>query len=131
MIPVYMERHGKRWTPSRERRYWRQSSEAKADGCPYIVIRSRGRYAKVCCDWVTAPPFTRAGPRPSDLFAIMVADHMPSCWPEVRIRCLGSYTVLERVPIAKAVSVAEDISAMAALAMRQSCLVLLAGENRL
>lgn len=118
MIPIYLERPGKRWTAARERRYWRQSSEAKADGFPYVSIRPRGRHAKVCCDWVTAPPFTRAGPRPSDLFAILVAEHIGDCWPEARIKCIGSYTVIERVPIAKAVSVAEDLAALARLALK-------------
>ncbi len=112
MIPVYMERHGNHWTPSRQRRYWQQSGEAEAAGSPYVVIRPRGRHARVVCDWITA------GRRAPDLFARLVADHMATCWPEVRIKGGGAYTVVDRVQIAQAASVAEDIAALVRLAMR-------------
>ena len=107
MIPVHMEQPGTRWTPDRQRRYWRQSSEAQAAGCPYIVIRPRGRHAKIVCDWITSHR------RPTALFGKMVADHMAACWPAVKLECVGVYTVLSRVPISQAVQVAEDIAAMA------------------
>jgi hypothetical protein len=112
MIPVYMERHGNRWTPDRQRHYWRQSSEAEAAEHPYISIRPRGRHARVVCDWITA------GRRPPDLFARMVADHLAICWPEARIKGVGSYTVIRCVPLSQAAQVAEDIAALVRLAMR-------------
>ncbi len=124
MIPVHMEHHGNRWTPDREHRYWRQSNEAEAAGHPYISIRPRGRYAKIVCDWVTSRR------RPPALFARMVADHLARCWPSAKVRSLGAYTHLSRVPLSQAAPVAEDLAALATVAMRQSCLVLLAGENR-
>lgn len=112
MIPVYMEQPGNRWTSGRERRYWRQSSEAAAAGHPYVVIRPRGRHAKIICDWITA------GRRAPDLFARLTADHMATCWPRARIKCGGSYTVVDRVPLSQAAPVAEDIAALVRLAMR-------------
>lgn len=111
MIPIYMERHGNVWTPGRQRRYWRQSGEAEAAGSPYISIRPRGRHARVVCDWITATS------RPPDLFARLVADHMGMVWPEARVRYRGSYTVIDRVPIAQAEPVAQDLAAMARLVM--------------
>lgn len=107
MIPVYMEQHGNRWTPDRQRRYLRQSNEAEAAGNPYIVIRPRGGNAKIVCDWITASR------RPTALFGKMVADHMAACWPAIKVECVGSYTVLSRVPISQAAPVAEDIAALA------------------
>ena len=107
MIPVYMEQHGNRWTPDRQRRYLRQSNEAEAAGNPYIVIRPRGGNAKIVCDWITASR------RPPAVFARMTADHMATCWPEVKVECVGAYTVLSRVPIAQAAPVAEDLVALA------------------
>jgi hypothetical protein len=112
MIPVHMEQPGTRWTPDRQRRYWRQSNEAEAAGHPYISIRPRGRSAKIVCDWITSHR------RPPALFARMTADHLAACWPEARVKCLGSYTVIARVPIAQADGIAEDIGALARLAMR-------------
>ena len=73
MIPVYVERHGNRWTHSRQRRYWLQSSEAEAAGFPYISIRPRGRHARVVCDWITA------GRRAPDPFARLVAEFGETC----------------------------------------------------
>jgi len=107
MIRVYMEQPGNRWTLTRQRRYLRQSSEAEAAGHPYIVIRSRGRYAKIVCDWITASR------RPTALFGKMVADHMAACWPAVNVECVGVYTVLSRVPIYQAGPVAEGIAVLA------------------
>ncbi len=107
MIPVYMERHGNRWTLTRQHRYWRQSNEAEAAGHPYIVIRPRGRHARIVCDWIT---YRR---RPTALFGKMVSDHMAACWPAIKVECVGSYTVLSRVPISQAAPVAEDIAALA------------------
>lgn len=112
MIPIYMERHGNRWTPSRRRRYWRQSSEAEAAGNPYIVIRPRGRHARIVCDWITSHR------RPPDLFARLVADHLAICWPRARIKCVGAYTVVDRVQIAQAEPVAQDLAALVRLALR-------------
>lgn len=109
---IYVEQPGNRWTPDRQRRYWRQSSEAESAGFPYVVIRPRGRHARVVCDWITA------GRRPPDLFARMVADHLGMVWPEARVRYRGSYTVIDRVPIAQAAPVAEDLAALVRLAMR-------------
>lgn len=111
MIPVYMEPSGNRWTAARERRYWRQSNEAEAAGHPYIVIRPRGRYAKIVCDWI---PSHR---RPPDLFSRMAAAHLATCWPEVVVKYLGSYTVIAGVPLAQAEPIAEDIGALATLAL--------------
>lgn len=110
MITVHMEHHGNRWTTDRQRRYWRQSSEAQAAGCPYIVIRPRGRHAKIVCDWITSHR------RPPDLFSRLAADHLATCWPEVVVKYLGSYTVIARVPIAQAEPVAADLAALATLA---------------
>lgn len=107
MIPVYMEQPGNRWTLTRQRRYLRQSSEAEAAGHPYIVIRPRGQYAKIVCDWITSHR------RPTALFGKMVADHMAACWPAIKVECVGAYTVLSRVPIYKAAHVAEDLAALA------------------
>ncbi len=107
MIPIYTEQPGNRWTLTRQRRYLRQSSEAEAAGHPYIVIRSRGQYAKIVCDWITASR------RPTALFGKTVADHMAACWPAIKVECVGSYTVLSRVPISQAAPVAEDIAALA------------------
>jgi hypothetical protein len=112
MIPVYMEQPGNRWTPDRQRRYLRQSNEAEAAGTPYIVIRPRGRHAKIVCDWITSHR------RPPDLFSHMTAAHMATCWPEARVKYLGSYTVIARVPLSQADAIAEDIGALARLAMR-------------
>lgn len=112
MIPIYMERHGNRWTPDRQRRYWQQSGEAEAAGIPYISIRPRGRHARVICDWATA------GRRAPDLFARLVAAHLATCWPEVRIKGGGSYTAITRVPLSQAAPISEDIAALARLAMR-------------
>lgn len=107
MIPIYTEQPGNRWTLTRQRRYLRQSNEAEAAGHPYIVIRPRGQYAKIVCDWITASR------RPPAVFARMTADHMATCWPEVKVECVGAYTVLSRVPIAQAAPVAEDLVALA------------------
>ena len=107
MIPIYTEQPGNRWTLTRQRRYLRQSNEAEAAGHPYIVIRSRGRSAKIVCDWITSHR------PPTAIFGKMVADHMAACWPSVKVECVGVYTVLSRVPISQAVQVAEDIAAMA------------------
>lgn len=41
------------------------------------------------------------------------ADHMAACWPAIKVECVGSYTVLSRVPISQAAPVAEDIAALA------------------
>ncbi len=111
-VQVYTESSGNRWTPGRQRRYWRQSSEAEAAGHPYISIRPRGRSAKIVCDWITSHR------RPPDLFSRLAADHLATCWPEVVVKYLGSYTVIARVPIAQADAIAEDIGALAAIAMR-------------
>ena len=111
-VQVYMEQPGNRWTPDRQRRYWRQSSEAESAGNPYISIRPRGRHARVVCDWITA------GRRPPALFSHMTAAHLARCWPEVRVKYLGSYTVIARVPLSQADAIAEDIGALAAIAMR-------------
>ena len=111
-VQVYMEQPGNRWTPDRQRRYWRQSSEAESAGNPYISIRPRGRHARVVCDWITA------GRRPPALFSHMTAAHLARCWPEVRVKYLGSYTVIARVPLSQAEPIAEDIAALAAIAMR-------------
>ncbi len=113
-VQVYTESSGNRWTPGRQRRYWRQSSEAEAAGHPYVVIRQRGRHAKIVCDWITSHR------RPPDLFARMVADHLATCWPEARVKYLGAYTVIARVPLSQAEPIAEDIAALAELALRQA-----------
>ena len=107
MIPIYTEQPGNRWTLTRQRHYLRQSNEAEAAGHPYIVIRSRGKRARIVCDWITASR------RPTALFGKMVADHMAACWPAVKVECVGVYTVLSRVPISQADPVAEDIAALA------------------
>jgi len=112
MIPIYTEQPGNRWTLTRQRRYLRQSNEAEAAGHPYIVIRPRGQYAKIVCDWITASR------RPPALFSHMTAAHLARCWPEVRVKYLGSYTVIARVPLSQADAIAEDIGALAAIAMR-------------
>lgn len=109
-IKVYIEPSANRWTA--ERRYWRQSNEAEAAGCPYIVIRPRGRYAKIVCDWITSHR------RPPDLFSRMTAAHLATCWPSEKVKYLGSYTVIARVPLSQAEPIAEDIAALAAIAMR-------------
>jgi len=104
-----------------ERRYWRQSNEAEAAGHPYISIRPRKRFAKICCDWITAPPATRAcSPRPSDLFARMAADHVAKFWPSAKAEYLGSYTLISRVPLTQAEPIAEDLAALALIALRQT-----------
>lgn len=123
VIKIYLERHGNRWTAARQRRYWRQSNEAEAAGHPYISIRPRGRYAKIVCDWITSHR------RPPDLFARMTADHLAHCWPEAKAKCIGTYTSL-RAPLSQALPIAEDLCALATVALRQSYLVLLAEENR-
>ena len=107
MIRVYTEQLGNRWTTDRQRRYWRQSNEAEAAGHPYIVIRPRGRHARIVCDWITSHR------RPPDLFSRMTVEHMATCWPEVKVECVGAYTVLSRVPISQAAPVAEDLVALA------------------
>lgn len=112
-VQIYTESIGNVWTPGRARRYWQQSGEAEAAGSPYIVIRPRGRHAKVICDWITA------GRRAPDLFARLVADHLAICWPEARIKCVGAYTAVDRVQIAQAAPVAEDLAALARLAMQE------------
>lgn len=118
-IKVYTEPSSK--SLSAERRYWLQSNGAEAAGHPYIVIRRKKVFAKICCDWITTPPTTRnQHPRPSDRFAYMAAKHLAQCWPSVRVDSLGSYTLLSRVPISHAEAVAEDIAAIALVAMRQA-----------
>lgn len=119
-IKVYTEPNSK--SPSAERRYWLQSNEAEAAGHPYIVIRQKKTFAKICCDWITTPPATRAQqhPRPADHFARIVASHLAQCWPAVKVDYLGSYTLLSRVPLIHAEAVAEDIAAIALMALRQA-----------
>lgn len=111
-IKVYLEPHSNRWTSGRERRYWRQSNEAEAAGHPYISIRPRGRHARIVCDWITSHR------RPPDLFSRLAAAHLATCWPEAQVKYLGSYTVIARVPLSQADAIAEDIGALAAIAMR-------------
>lgn len=107
MITIYTEQPGNRWTLTRQRHYLRQSNEAEAAGHPYIVIRPRGKHARIVCDWITASR------RPTALFGKMVADHMAACWPAVKVECVGAYTVLSRVPIYQAAPVAEDLAELA------------------
>lgn len=119
MIKVYFEPNGSGMAA--ERRYWRQSNEAEAAGHPYIAIRPRKTFAKICCDWITTPPATRASkPRPSDNFARMAADHLARCWPAAKVENLGSYTLLSLIPLSQAEPIAEDIAALATLALRKS-----------
>lgn len=118
-IKVYTEPNSK--SPSAERRYWLQSNEAEAAGHPYIVIRQKKGSAKICCDWITTPPATRAQhPRPSDCFSRMAAEHLAQYWPLVKVEYLGSYTLLSHVLPAYAEAIAEDIAAIAFMALRQA-----------
>lgn len=118
-IKVYTEPASK--SPSAERRYWVQSNEAEAAGHPYIVIRRKKAFAKICCDWITTPPATRVNRlRPADRFTRMAASHLEQCWPSVKVDCLGSYTLLSRVPISQSEAVAEDIAALAFIALQQA-----------
>lgn len=118
-IKVYVEPAGSKMAT--ERRYWLQSNEAEAAGHPYIAIRPQKRFAKICCDWITTPPATRVSrPRHSDLFARMAANHLARCWPSAKVECLGSYTLLSRVDPAQAEPIAEDLAALALMALRQT-----------
>lgn len=115
-IKVYVEPQG-----MSRRRYWLQSNEAEAAGHPYIAIRPQKRFAKICCDWITALPATHArNPRPSDLFARMATDHMAKFWPSAKAEYLGSYTLVSRVPLTQAEPIAEDLAALALIALRQT-----------